>query len=1095
MDRPDGTLSQEDAERSIRISTLIVDVVARRSRGEVVPDLELLQQHSDLLPELSQRLRALSRVEHARAAALPQPGGTEFRSEELHHGIPGYRFIREIHRGGQGVVFEALQESTQRRVAIKVTHGGWTTGSGGLARLRQEVRFLSRLQHPNIVTVFDSGISAGMPYFVMDFIDGLHLDQYAAQPGIGWRDKLVLMATICDAVHAAHLRGVIHRDLKPGNICVNRAGTPFVLDFGLARFMGADATMTRTAMTLTGQFVGSLPWAAPEQAVGRVDQIDVRTDVYALGAVLYQILTGRLPFDITGTPRELLTRIEHSEPQMPERALVPRDAATIAMKCLRKSPPERYQSAKELADDLRSCLRGDAIVARRDSTAYVAWKFVRRRWLSLSVAASFLLLLSVSTVVSATWYLSAERARGEATERLYESLIAQARSVRQTGGPGQRIEALRAVQAAAAIRPSFELRNEAIAAMKNWDLAVEHEFDQQRTTYTCAYDWTNDILAYCRDQRIVLFDVARSRELPGPDWIMPNVSRLDFSSDGHYLSAIWRDVPTPIRVWDLWQSKPVELPGLDCAAWWSEFSPDGHHLAVAFANRSVSLFDLQSAREIWHQPSADAWHMTYSPDGRRIAIAPIRSPMVRVLCADTGRLIDEISVGEVVACLSWGPVGRLLAIGQVHTALIWDISSGKLVQTMRQHDNYVIQAHFDPRETMLSTSSWDGTTAFWHPHSGRELLRFVGEVLDASPYDDRILVLRGSDTDRVPSLARLIRGSEFQRYMDVSGRSDYNSWTEARIGFHDRLCFAPGDVGLSFWRADTGRYLGLLKIGYVRHASFGGDPESLYTINEQGWFRWPLRIHTDVLYIGPPDVIQRESFSMGAMVPDFSGAIVRRTNESDFRVIRSEHPLVETLLAFPKSAHVVSIEFVQNGAAAVIATYHKGPMESRVYRLSDGALLAVLPTKDFAVLSTNADGELLCANSIGQIMVWRCADWSLMFDKRAADILPPASLRTCATEYTSLLLSGQDRSVVGLFPQAAPITKASFEPAQPYLLSAVIDSRHPGCAALDVWRLRVVRAHLARLGLDWDSPPYPPKPDLPPIEEIVFDLGTMTPVE
>lgn len=330
--------------------------------------------------------------------------------------LPGYQILREIHRGGQGVVYQAIQNSTGSRVAIKVMREGPFAGAADRARFEREVRVLGQLRHPNIVAIHDSGVAAGCHYLVMDYVSGLPLDQFvhsrwgpAAPSSIGAdsaevkpgdarsahsggarrrQEQIVaLLCQVCDAVHAAHRRGIVHRDLKPSNVRVDENGTPHVLDFGLAKVAGRAVEQAPDggaggAMTVTGEFVGSLPWASPEQVEGSPEAIDFRTDVYALGVILYQLLTGLFPYDVIGGVRQVFERIARQEPR-PLRQLDPRidaDLETIVAKCLQKSRERRYQSADELATDLRLFLAREPIRARRDSAWYVL-RTRTRAWL------------------------------------------------------------------------------------------------------------------------------------------------------------------------------------------------------------------------------------------------------------------------------------------------------------------------------------------------------------------------------------------------------------------------------------------------------------------------------------------------------------------------------------------------------------------------------------------------------------------------------------------------------------------------------------------------------------------------------------------
>lgn len=240
-------------------------------------------------------------------------GGSEPHAPPAHMAIAGYRLLREVNRGGQAVVYQAIQNSTGQQVAVKVLLEGPLAGPGERARLEREVQILGALRHPNIVSIIDRGITDhGWLFIVMEYIPGRPLDGYLAQrrasaapprkPGEtnDIEESLRLFLKICDAVGAAHQRGIVHRDLKPSNILVDEHGEPHVVDFGLARTGLGSMAEAREPVTVTGQFIGSLPYASPEQVQGGCT-IDARSDVYSLGIMLYQMLTGQFPYDVSGS--------------------------------------------------------------------------------------------------------------------------------------------------------------------------------------------------------------------------------------------------------------------------------------------------------------------------------------------------------------------------------------------------------------------------------------------------------------------------------------------------------------------------------------------------------------------------------------------------------------------------------------------------------------------------------------------------------------------------------------------------------------------------------------------------------------------------
>jgi non-specific serine/threonine protein kinase/serine/threonine-protein kinase len=343
--------------------------------------------------------------------------------------IAGYRLLGEIHRGGQGVVYQAIQESTQRKMAIKVLKEGPFADRIELARFEREVDVLSRLVHPHIVAIHDRGLSAGHAYYVMDYIAGRSIDAYVAGANLSIEETLAQFIKVCEAVNFAHLRGVIHRDLKPGNIRIDELGEPRILDFGLVK-LAYDVAGSSCAptMTLTGQFVGSLPWASPEQAEGDSASLDIRTDVYSLGVILYQLLTGQFPYPVVGKVNEIMRQIAHSSPVRPStlRHNFDREVELIVLKCLAKEPERRYQSAGELARDLRHFLVHEPISATSPSAIYRVRKFVRRNRAAVFAGLAVSAALVIATAVSLVFALSEARERLNAEAAKFRAESAEA---------------------------------------------------------------------------------------------------------------------------------------------------------------------------------------------------------------------------------------------------------------------------------------------------------------------------------------------------------------------------------------------------------------------------------------------------------------------------------------------------------------------------------------------------------------------------------------------------------------------------------------------------------------------------------------------
>ena len=290
-----------------------------------------------------------------------------------------YELLEEIGRGGQGVVFRAWQKSLNRTVAVKIIGiGQWATNAH-LKRLRREAEAAAKLNHPGIVSIYEVGERDGTSYFSMRFVEGDHLDEVVSRGPVSARHAAELIAKVARTVHYAHEHGILHRDIKPGNVLLDGNGEPHLTDFGLARLVEHGSTVTGTQ-----EVMGTPSYMAPEQAIGNNAAMSRATDVYGLGAVLYELLTGQPPF-AGGTTYETIRLLLDSEPRQPRswNPKIDRDLSDICLKCLEKDPQRRYPAAAGLAEDLERWLRHEPIRAKRSGFLTRGRKWVRRNQRSL----------------------------------------------------------------------------------------------------------------------------------------------------------------------------------------------------------------------------------------------------------------------------------------------------------------------------------------------------------------------------------------------------------------------------------------------------------------------------------------------------------------------------------------------------------------------------------------------------------------------------------------------------------------------------------------------------------------------------------------
>jgi WD40 repeat protein/tetratricopeptide (TPR) repeat protein len=1051
--------------------------------------------------------------------------------------LPGYQIIDELGRGGMGVVYRAWQERLKRLVAVKMVLAGEYAGEKAVARLRVEAEAVARLQHPNIVQIHDVGEYQGRPYFTLEYVDGGSLANRLGGRPLPAGAAAELVEMLARAVHYAHQRGIVHRDLKPANVLLASGGRrlpdagnafagsrpppadliPKISDFSLAKLLvGGGAGQTQTGDTL-----GTPSYMAPEQAGGGAKEVGPAADVYALGAILYECLTGRPPFQGT-TALETLQQAVSQDPVPPRRLQpkLPRDLETVCLKCLHKEPGRRYASAVALAEDLRRFAAGEPVLARPVGGAERLGRWCRRNPALAALVASVAVLLvtvaagaSLAALAMRDQVLRTRQAEQEAQRRAYDAQLAQAQA-RWSDRAGRRFEVLRSLAGAAQLVPRLhlgskdvlKLRNEAIACMALVDLRL----DQKRGGYPAGSTLTGiafdgPMERYARvdadgnitvrrladdEQLVPLTDVGAPPAPPRPpDWRMS----LVFSPDGRLLAASGRDT-APLQVWDL--TGPKSLLKADAAGGFGpilHFSPDSRILAVRRQDESISLYDVRAAREIKRlpPPGQRILCLRFHPDGRQIAVGS--GSQVHVLDLDGRRTIPPLPHPREIVALSWSGDGQVLATacndGQ---AYVWDVAARQHRAVCKCGDEGVFHVALSPGGDLLATAGGD-TTRLWDAWTGKELLTSNGLASDFSR-DGRWLGLGvfGADVGRwevAPAAeCRLLYGHP-------SGRAvvSLDMSPDGRL-----LASASGD-GVRLWDAATGRPVKTLPTGNTNAVLFDLRGRFLITSGPSGLYRWPVRSEpgaaSDRLALGPAESLR---FPTGyrprlASLSADGRTLAACTDRGPAVVLDLEKPEQEpTLVYHPVSSLGLSPD------GKWLATNTSEAYASKVWDARTGQWLKDFPGMRNATMAFSPDGRWLVFATAGEYLFHHVGSWQpglrVPRDSAGYDLGPVAFSR----DSRLVAIAQSPRAIRLIDPESGTEMATLAAPAAEKLRSLCFSPDGSRLAAgtnsgvIQLWDLRRIREQLRTMGLDWDPPAEPSRAtDEPNPLQVDVDPGDL----
>jgi WD40 repeat protein len=675
-----------------------------------------------------------------------------------------YELIEAIARGGMGVVYRARQISLNRPVALKMILAGQLATPAVKQRFQTEAEAAARLDHPNIVPIYEIGEHQGRHYFSMKLIEAGTLASVAPshqsaavlpqrRSAALSRDAATIIAKVARAVHYAHQRGILHRDLKPTNILLDEKGEPHVTDFGLAKLAEDDSSLT-----MSGAVLGTPAYMSPEQAAGQNRGLTTSADIYSLGAILYELLSGRPPFG-ADTPVETLRQVCEQEPIQPRtlNPAVDRDLETICLKCLNKDPLRRYGSAEMLAEDLERWRNGEPILARPSTAWERTRRWTRRNPEIAALAAGLVLAISAGMLATGFMWHRARQTAVAAQQLFYVA------SMKQAQAAWEEIDVGRVRQLLDETRDSplrgFEwhywqrlthLNQKTLRGHSAEVVGVAISADGER------------IASGSMDHTAKVWELASGRELLTLEGHTDVILAVAFSPDGQRI--VTGSFDKTARVWDAASGRELfRLEGHANEVGPVAFSHDGRRILTGSADNTVRLWDAITGLELHRLPGQSA---ALSPDGRQIAATGLVSVGGNLLADEASKTVTLWDVGshrerllqlkghsEAILSVAFSIDGqRIVTASRDNTAKVWDVATGTNLITLRGHRLQVESAAFSWDGKQIVTASEDQTAKVWDSVTGQELFTLKGHssgLYSAVFSPDGRLIVTGSQDQTV----------------------------------------------------------------------------------------------------------------------------------------------------------------------------------------------------------------------------------------------------------------------------------------------------------------------------------------------------------
>jgi serine/threonine protein kinase/WD40 repeat protein/tetratricopeptide (TPR) repeat protein len=1036
--------------------------------------------------------------------------------------VPGYDLLKELGRGAMGVVYWAWQGNLSRTVALKMIRGGAHAGPQELARFRNEAEAVARLHHPHIVQVYDVGEADGCPYLALEFVDGGSLAQRLRGTPLPAPPAARLVELLARAVQAAHQKGVVHRDLTPTNVLLARSDAahgvplgspeeaeyyePKVTDFGLAKLLvGGGPTLTHS-----GAVLGTPSYMAPEQAGGHGKEVGPAADVYALGAILYELLTGRPPFKAESL-LQTLQQVQSVEPVAPSRLQpkLPRDLTTICLKCLAKEPGERYPTAEELAEDLRRFQAGEPIRARPVSRTEKLWRWCRRNpavaGLLTAVALSLVTIAAVATVAAVrlnTALTQTQDAERQARQREAEALVGRAHGIRYSRRPGQRFEALAALKKAAAVGRELgqppqwfdRLRNEALAALALPDIHITDSFPGfPRGTWRA--DLSHDFQLYARTTQKGACSVRRVADdveiAPLPDLGEPASAAF---GPGRLL-VLYGESSGQVQLWNLAGPKPVRRLNLCPGTLDYHFRPDGKLFALGYRDGSLEVYATDSGDHRYRLAPAG---ITKNPIPALHPTEPVvaicsyyRFPFFQLRDLQTGAvLVSPTLPWRNSGMCAWSPDGRTLAVsaGEGDGCRLYAFDpaarSLRLTRVLRGQSTGGTAVAFNPAGDRVATAGWNRKVHLFDVHTGRLLfctpaLPGIG-VLRFDPPGKRLAAAQvGTRLERI-GLWAVADAREYRALLHdgPSQSHPYAQWPA--IHPHGRLAVQGFTDGLALFDLETGSERAFAKVPRgVGNVCFDGAGR-LLTNGFGGLFRWPVRPDPNRpgrLIVGPPEKLPFRAGDRG-IAASRDGQVIAQAMFNGYGM----WPYGGGWILHPKAAKPLRAEArVSMNWAGVSpdgnwVAFGRHVNRVNVYEAATGRRVWQSPADRHDYCRFSPDGRWLVTENDGgrayAVGTWKPGPrlgpgtpWDVSRDGLVVLGLPDGVYR--------LVELATGRELARLEDPDQTAGAAVFTPDGTRL---VVNARD----GLRVWDLRRIRAELVKLGLDWDLPAYPQRKQVSP---------------